>query len=89
MRLEITIPFNRPLDASTTYLMAEGASLRTLDATQQMIPMTDPYTSQGEAFPRQMRDEQATTGTLHDAIINVSIVGAVFRGAASGRFEEV
>jgi predicted dehydrogenase len=88
-RLEITIPFNQPQDASVTYLLHEGQSVDGLDARQIVLPANDQYTSQGEAFSRRVRTETPTTGPLLDAMTNMRIVDAVFRAADSGRFENV
>lgn len=88
-RLEITIPFNQPLDDSTIYLLHEGQSVNGLDARQVVVPANDQYTSQGEAFSRRVREESPTTGPLLDAITNMRIIDAVFRSADSGRFETV
>ena len=88
-RLEITIPFNQPLDDSTVYLLHEGQSVHGLDARRFVVPTNDQYTSQGEAFSRRVRTEAPTTGPLLDAMTNMRIIDAVFRSAASGRFEAV
>ncbi len=88
-RLEITIPFNQPLDDSTIYLTHDGSSVDGLDAVRHVVAANDQYTSQGEAFSRRVRTESPTTGPLLDAIVNMRTIDAVFRSAATGRFETI
>ena len=88
-RLEITIPFNQPLDDSVTYLTHDGSSVDGLDAVRHVVAANDQYTSQGEAFSRRVRDESPTTAPLLDAMINMRVIDAVFRSARSGQFEPV
>jgi predicted dehydrogenase len=88
-RLEITIPFNQPQDASTTYLVHDGSTDDGLDARRTVVPANDQYTSQGEAFSRRVLDEQPTTAPLLDAVVNMRVIDAVFRSIRSGRFEAV
>jgi predicted dehydrogenase len=88
-RLEITIPFNQPQDAPTTYLLHEGQSTDGLDARQIVVPTADQYTLQGEAFSRRVRDEHPTTAPLRDAMVNMRIIDALFKSAQSGTFETV
>jgi predicted dehydrogenase len=88
-RLEITIPFNQPQDAGVTYLVADGTSADGLDATRIELPTTDQYTAQGEAFSRRVRNESPTEGPLRDAMVNMRVIDAIFRSAASSRFESI
>lgn len=88
-RLEITIPFNQPQDDPVVYLLHEGQSADGLDARRFVVPTNDQYTSQGEAFSRRVRTQAPTTAPLLDAMTNMRIIDAVFRSAASGRFEDV
>ena len=88
-RLEITIPFNQPVDASTTYLVHDGSSAHGLDARATVVPVADQYALQAVAFCRRVREERPTTGPLLDAIANMRVIDAVFRSAASGAFETV
>jgi predicted dehydrogenase len=88
-RLEITIPFNQPQDAPVTYLTHFGQSVDGLDAERTVVPTNDHYTSQGEAFSTRVRTETPTDGPLRDAIMNMSVIDAIFRSAKSGRFETI
>ncbi len=88
-RLELTIPFNHPLEDQVVYLLHDGQSVDGLDAERIVVPANDQYTSQGEAFSRRVRNEQPTTAPLLDAKVNMTVIDAVFRSARSGQFEAV
>jgi predicted dehydrogenase len=88
-RLEITIPFNQPQDESVIYMIHEGQSAHGLDARRIEVPMNDQYTSQGEAFSLRVRNEAPTDGPLRDAMVNMSVIDAIFRAASSGQFEVI
>lgn len=88
-RLEITIPFNQPTDGPATYLLHDGSSTHGLDATAVTVPTADQYALQAAAFCRRVREEAPTTAPLLDAIANMKVIDAIFRSAASGRFEAV
>ena len=88
-RLEITIPFNQPPDEPAVYLTHHGESAHGLDAVRHEVPANDQYTSQGDAFSQRVRNERPTDGPLLDAVANMRVIDAMFRSAASGRFEPV
>lgn len=88
-RLEITIPFNQPLDEPSIYLTHRGETAHGLDASRHEVPTNDQYTSQGDAFSKRVREESPTDGPLRDAIANMRIIDAVFRSSESGRFETI
>ena len=88
-RLEITIPFNQPQDDPVTYLTHFGTTPHGLDAAHHVVPANDQYTLQAEAFSRRVRTEAPTAAPLIDAVTNMRVIDAVFRSAASGRFEEI
>lgn len=88
-RLEITIPFNQPQDEPAVYLTHRGETAHGLDAVHHTVATNDQYQLQGEAFSRRVRAETPTDGPLRDAMVNMAVIDAVFRSAASGRFEDV
>ena len=88
-RLEITIPFNQLQDDAMVYFTHFGTSVDGLDPTRHHVAMTDQYQAQGDAFSRRVRTETPTDAPLRDAITNMHILDAVFRAAASGRFETI
>jgi predicted dehydrogenase len=88
-RLEITIPFNQPLDEPAIYLTHEGQTADGLDATRHVVPTNDQYTLQGEAFSQRIRNEKPTSAHLLDAMQNMRIIDAIFASTKSGRFEPI
>lgn len=88
-RIEITLPFNQPLDGPAIYFVHNGGSADGLDATRHEVSTTDQYTSQGEVFSRRIREERPTSEHLLDAMTNMRIIDAVFASAKSGRFETI
>lgn len=88
-RLEITIPFNQPQEAPTTYLSHDGSTLDGLDAIQTVVPTADQYMLLAEDFGRQVRHESPTSAGLDDAIRNARVIDALFRAEKSGSFEVV
>ncbi len=88
-RLELTIPFNQPQDASLTFFFHDGSSMAGLDAVPTVVPMADQYTLLAEWFCRKVTDEQPSSVGIDDAIANMRVIDAVFRSAASGEFVTV
>jgi predicted dehydrogenase len=88
-RMELTIPFNQPQDGPVVYLTHQGRSADGLDARQHKVKAADQYTLQGDAFSLRVRTEAPTDAPLRDAMANMRAIDAVFRSAASGRFEAV
>ncbi len=88
-RIELTIPFNQPPDEPTVYLVHRGESAHGLDAARHEVATADQYTLQGEGFSRRVRTESPTDAALRDAVVNMRVIDAVFRSAASGRFEQI
>jgi predicted dehydrogenase len=88
-RLEITLPFNQPADEPVVYLTHRGETAHGLDAVHHRVAAHDQYTLQGEAFSRRVRNERPTDNGVRDAMLNMAVIDAVFRSAASGRFADV
>jgi len=79
-RIEVLIPFNAPNDRPTQIL---------LDSETIEFPICDQYEIQGTLFSRALRDETPQPIPLEDAINNMTVIDAVFRSAAHGRWEEL
>lgn len=88
-RIEITLPFNQPLEDPAIYLTHDGSTPTGLDAVRHEIPTADQYTCQGEAFSLRVRNESPTDAPLRDAMTNMRIIDAVFRATQSGTFEAI
>jgi predicted dehydrogenase len=88
-RLEITIPFNQPVDEPTTYLVHDGAGQDGMDAVRHQVAASDQYELQANAFCTRILNEAPSTRPLDDAIATMKVIDAVRRSSSSGRFEVV
>ena len=79
-RIEVLIPFNAPNDRPTQILV---------DDEIVELPVCDQYTIQGSLFSDAIRGDIEQPIPLEDSIGNMKVIDAVFRSAASGRWEEI
>ena len=79
-RIEVLIPFNAPNDRPTQIL---------LNSETIEFPVCDQYEIQGSLFSQALRENRAQPIPLEDAINNMTVIDAVFRSAADGRWEEL
>jgi predicted dehydrogenase len=86
-RLEIQIPFNAPPEEATRIFIDDGALPGDRSARPTELPACDQYRLQGEAFSRAVRGEGPLIGGVEDAIVNMRILDALQRSAASGAWE--
>jgi predicted dehydrogenase len=84
-RVEIEIPWNAPNDRPCRVFTSDvlGSAVKT-----EEFPICDQYTIQGDEFSRAIRGERDVPVPLEDAIGNMAVIEAVFRAAASGRWEK-
>ena len=88
-RIEIRIPVNPAQGAATVIDVDDCTSLEGAGIRSQTLPESDQYELQGEAFSRAVRGEIALPYGVEDAIRSMRVIDALFRSAASGRFEAV
>lgn len=83
-RVDVEIPWNAPNDRPCRIFVGDvtGAAPKT-----EEFPVCDQYTIQGDEFSRAIRGERDVPVPLEDAIGNMAVIEAVFRAAASGRWE--
>jgi predicted dehydrogenase len=86
-RIEIEIPFNAPIDRPTRLFVDSTGDLKGSGITSEIFPTADQYTMQGDAFAIAVRDDTEVPVTLEDSIGNMAVIDAIFRSAASGRWE--
>ena len=86
-RIEIEIPFNAPPDRPTRMFIDIGGDLFGDGITTETFPVCDQYTLQGDAFSKAVMDNTEVPVTLEDAIGNMAVIEAIFKSAASGRWE--
>jgi predicted dehydrogenase len=88
-RIEIERPINPVAGEPSRILIDEnpgdpsGAGIAT-----EMIPVCDQFTIQGDLFSRAIREGGEVAVPLEDAILNMSVIDALFRSAVSGHWEK-
>src|SRR5260370_28609338 len=84
-RVEIEIPWNAPNDRPCRIFVGDVMGA---ESKVEEFPVCDQYTIQGDEFSRAVRGERDVPVPIEDAIRNMAVVGAVFRAASSGGWEE-
>jgi predicted dehydrogenase len=88
-RVEITIPFNQPQDATCTYFTHDGVSLDGFDQLPTVVPTADQYQLEGEWFSNLVRTQSPTSIWLDDAVRQAKVLDALFRSETTGQLEAV
>jgi predicted dehydrogenase len=87
-RIEVEIPFNAPLDKETRILVDDGRDVFGSGITSEVFPVVNQYTIQGDLFSRAIRGLGEVPVSIEDGIANMAVIEAVFRSAASGKWEK-
>jgi predicted dehydrogenase len=86
-RIDVEIPFNAPPDRPLPLTISNGMEFAGGTSAMEMIPPADQYTIQGDAFSMAIRENTEVPVPLEDAIGNMKVIDAIFRSAASGKWE--
>jgi len=86
-RIDVEIPFNAPTDRPLPLTISNGMEFAGGKSVVEMISPADQYTVQGDAFSRAIRENTEVPVPLEDAIGNMKVIDAIFRSAASGKWE--
>ncbi len=86
-RIDVEIPFNAPTDRPLPLTISNGMEFAGGKSVVELIPPADQYTIQGDAFSRAIRENTQVPVPLEDAIGNMKVIDAIFRSAASGKWE--
>lgn len=86
-RIEILIPFNAPQMQETRILIDDGSGLGNASAREEVLPPSDQYSEQADAFARAVLGETELPYGIDDALRNMQILDAIFRSEQSGRWE--
>lgn len=86
-RIEIDVPFNAPLDATTTFTVDDGRDLSGSGREVIEIASANQYRLQADAFAQAILSSTPPLPGLDDAIANMRAIDALFRSAISGRWE--
>ena len=88
-RIELQIPFNAPPDKPTRLFVDDGSQLGGTAAREELFPVCDQYTIQGDVFSNSIRTGEPLEFPIEDSIKNMEILDAVYRSGASGAWEKV
>ena len=86
-RLEVETPFSAPPDRPLRLLLDDGTNPYGSGREVVEIPPCNPYRVQGDAFASAVRSGSAAPYPLEMSLVNMRIIEAVVRSAASGRWE--
>ncbi len=86
-RIEIEIPFNAPPDRPTRLFIDDTGDLTGSGITTEVFPVCDQYALQGDAFSKAVLEDTEVPVPVEDSIGNMAVIEAIFRSAASGRWE--
>jgi predicted dehydrogenase len=86
-RIEIDIPFNAPPDRPCRLVVDDGSELFGRGAERVEFETCDQYTLQGDLFSQAIREGTPAPYPLEDSVKNMAVIDAMFRSAASGRWE--
>ncbi len=88
-RIEIERPINPPTDQPARILIDDDPSDPTgAGVTAETIAACNQFTIQGDLFSRAIREGGDVPVPLEDSIQNMAVIDAIFRSAASGRWEK-
>jgi predicted dehydrogenase len=78
-RIEIEIPYNIPPDQATRIRIDDGSKLAGANARTEEFPVTDQYTTQGDAFSRAILKGGEVPVPLEDALANMKVIDALLK----------
>jgi predicted dehydrogenase len=87
-RIEIEIPFNAPADRPTRILVDSTGDPFGSGIRVEQFPVCDQYTIQGDLFSQAILEGGEVPTPLEESLGNMAVIDAVFRSAASGKWEE-
>ncbi len=86
-RIEVEIPVNIPTDSPTRLFIDDGSDLYGKNIETIEFGTANQFTIQGELFSKAILENSAQAVPLEDSFKNLAVIDAVFRSAASGRWE--
>jgi len=86
-RIEIEVPYNAPTDRPCRIFCDDGRDLIGSGVETVAYDTVDQYTVEAEAFSRAILERRPAPIPLEDAVANMTVIDALFRSAASGRWE--
>ncbi len=88
-RIELLIPFNAPPDEPCRLFVDDGSKLGGRAAREELLPVCDQYTLQGDLFSESVRTGKPLEFPIEDSVKNMEILDAVYRSGETGSWETV
>lgn len=88
-RIEIEIPFNPPPGRAARLWVDATGDLARSGVRSEEFAVCDQYSIQADEFSRAVKRGGPAPTPLEDSVANMAAIDAVFRAAASGRWETV
>lgn len=88
-RVEIVIPFNAPQGEHTAVIVDKGENLAGNLARREIMPASDQYTEQAEAFALAVLGKQPLLWGIDDAIRSMRVLDAIFESERRGGWAEI
>ena len=88
-RVEILIPFNAPQDERTAIIVDKGESLDGNLARREIMPASDQYTEQAEAFALAVLGKQPLLWGIEDAVKSMRVLDAIFESERRGGWADI
>lgn len=86
-RIEIEVPYNARPGGTSIIRIDDGRDPFGEGREVEELAAADQYTLQGDAFSRAIRERTPPPVPLEDSVKNMAVIDAVFRAAASGKWE--
>lgn len=88
-RLEVEVPFNAPTDNPCRLILDDGKNLYAGTSQKvEFIPVCNQFTIQADLFSKAVRGQGEVPNPMEDAVANTAVLEALFRSAATGRWEK-
>jgi predicted dehydrogenase len=88
-RMWCDVPFNAIPGEISRLHIDNGSDLKGAGITTEEFAACDQYTVQGDMFSRAIREGGRPPVPLEDSVRNMEVIDALFRSAASGKWEDV
>ena len=88
-RIEIQIPFNAISDEEMEIYVDDGRDLRGGGIEKIVLPASNQYGLQGDAFSRAVLGEKSLEWDVEDAIVNMKVIDAFFRSSKNKSWEKL
>jgi predicted dehydrogenase len=88
-KLEVIIPFNAPQGEATAITIDVGHTMDGSLSRREILPVSDQYTEQAEAFALAVLGERPLDYGIEDAILNMKVLDAIFASEKSGSWAAV